>query len=132
MTLLSSFLPELFLVVTASLILLVDLWMPKTKDRLVLEFLAALGILGALASLPCSFSYCSTGAVPAFGGFLRTDGLAVFFKMVILLGTLLTVLISHRFFKAQPTLYKTEFLAILLFSAAGASAVASAQELITL
>jgi NADH-quinone oxidoreductase subunit N len=129
---LSSFLPELCLTVAAALILLTDLWMAKGKDRNVLNYLAVLGIVGALMSLPCAMGACGTGNGPAFGGFLKTDGLAAFFKLVILLGTLFTVLVSHRFFQAHPTLYKPEFLAILLFSAAGASAVASAQEIITL
>lgn len=132
MTPLSSFLPELCLTLAAILILLVDLWMPKGKDRMVLNYFAILGILGALASLPCAMDICSAANGQAFGGFLKTDSLAVFFKMIILLGTLFTVLISYRYFQAQTTLYKPEFLAILLFSAAGASAVASAQEIITL
>jgi NADH-quinone oxidoreductase subunit N len=68
----------------------------------------------------------------AFGGFLKTDALAVFFKVVILLATLFTLLITFRHFKTNPTHYLPEFIAVLLFSAAGASALTSAQEIITL
>ncbi len=67
-----------------------------------------------------------------FNGFLKLDCLAIFFKTVILLATLLTVLIAHRYFKTRATPYPAEFLAIVLFSAAGASALSSAQEVVTL
>lgn len=136
-TLIPLFLPELCLVGAAILILLVDIYAKGSKQT-VLNGLAALGILAALASLPCVLGTCCTGfcAMPtggeALGGFLKTDGLAAFFKVIILLATLLTLLISFRYFEARPNLYKPEFLAILLFSAAGASAVASSQEIITL
>ncbi len=135
----SVFLPEIWLVSTAVLILLFDLVMKKETDRVVLSWVAALGILGALVTLPCLGSLCCSGACSlglfpseTFNGFLKLDALAVFFKMVVLLATLLTLVITHRHFKAQPTPYPAEFLSILLFSAAGASALSSAQEVVTL
>lgn len=80
----------------------------------------------------CLFSGTAPSApIQAFGGFLGTDSLALFFKMIILLATLLTLVMTVRYFKNRTT-YAAEFLAILLFSAAGASALASSQEIITL
>jgi len=134
----SAFLPELWLVCTAMLILVVELFLKPQSSRSIHNVLATLGTLGALFSLlclsgTCLFSACQAPETPqAFGGFLRSDGLALFFKMVIILGTLLTLLISFRYFKSRSTHYPAEFLAVLLFSAAGASALASAQEIITL
>lgn len=133
----SAFLPELWLVGTAVLVLLVDLFRGPAAGKGPLQWLAALGTLGALFSLSCLngtclFSTCSVSEpVQSFAGFLKTDSLALFFKMVILLATLLTLLMSVRYFKNH-TLYAAEFLAILLFSAAGASALTSSQEIITL
>jgi NADH-quinone oxidoreductase subunit N len=135
----SSFLPELWLVCAAILILLVDLFLKKESSRSILNGIAVLGVLGALVTLPCTGGLCCSSActlgtypVEAFAGFLKTDGLAAYFKMVILLGTFLTLFITFRYFKSRPTHYPAEFLALLLFSAAGASALASAQEIITL
>jgi NADH-quinone oxidoreductase subunit N len=135
----SSFLPELWLVCTAILILLVDLFFKKESSRSILNWIAVLGVLGALVTLPCTGGLCCSSActlgtypVEAFAGFLKTDSLAAYFKMVILLGTFLTLFITFRYFKSRPTHYPAEFLAMLLFSAAGASALASAQEIITL
>jgi NADH-quinone oxidoreductase subunit N len=127
------------MVATAVLILLWDLFLKKDADRTILSWVAALGLVGALLSLPCQNNFCCSGvcAMPSFpretfNGFLKLDALAVFFKTVILLATLITLLITHRHFKAYSTPYPAEFLAILLFSAAGASALSSAQEVVTL
>jgi NADH-quinone oxidoreductase subunit N len=135
----SVFMPEIWMTATAALILVWDLFLKKDSDRTILSWVAALGLIGALLSLPCEWNFfcpgnCSMGAYPheAFNGFLKLDALAVFFKTIILLATLLTLLITHRHFKSYSTPYPAEFLAILLFSAAGASALSSAQEIVTL
>ncbi len=136
-----AFLPELWLVGTAFLILIADLIQKPTSTKMLVKGIALVGVLGALLSLccvggcgSCPFdSGCSMESIPqAFNGFLKTDGLALFFKFIILMATLFTLLISFRYFKANPTHYFTEFIAVLLFSAAGASALTSAQEIITL
>ena len=130
----SAFATEIWLVLTAMLILVVELFQSKDSKRGVLNAIALLGTLGALVTLYCPLG-CSAAVSPApqaFNGFLKTDGLAVFFKMIVLLATLLTLLMSFRYFQTHKTAYPAEFLAILLFSAAGATALASAQEIITL
>lgn len=123
----SAFLPELWLVATAILILVIEMFLDKKSNRSALNWIAFLGVAGALATLPCT-----AGAPPAFAGFLKTDGLAIYFKMIVLLATLMTLIMTFRYFKTHKTPYPAEFLAVLLFSAAGASALASAQEIITL
>jgi NADH-quinone oxidoreductase subunit N len=136
-----AFLPELWLVGTAFLVLIADLIQKPTSTKTLLKGIAVVGVLAALLSLcyvggcgSCPFGSCgSTESVSqAFGGFLKTDGLALFFKFIILMATLFTLLISFRYFNASPTHYMAEFIAVLLFSAAGASALTSAQEIITL
>jgi NADH-quinone oxidoreductase subunit N len=135
----SVFLPETWLVSTAIVILLWELFLNKESDRAILSWVAVLGVLGALLTLPCTGGFCCSGSCPmpyvpkeAFNGFLKLDALAVYFKILVLLATLFTVVIANRYFKTHVTPYPAEFLAILLFSAAGASALASAQEVVTL
>lgn len=133
-----AFLPELLLAGTAMLIIVVDLFLGRSSNRVILNWIAVLGVLGALFSLVCIGNFWGwngsvTGVpVQAFAGFLKTDGLALFFKLIILLATLMTLFITFRYFKTHPTLYPAEFLAILLFSATGASALTSSQEIVTL
>lgn len=135
-----AFLPELYLVATASLILILDI-LPGAENRKgLLNWVAGIGVLVSIASLSCVGGWCGlgcsvepgSGPVTSFNGFLVTDNLALFFKWVILLATLLTLVLSFRYFKARSTPYPGEFLALLIFSAAGASALASAQEIVTL
>jgi NADH-quinone oxidoreductase subunit N len=135
----SSFLPELWLVGAAILILIVELFLEKNSNRSILNGIALLGVVGGLVTLPCvgglcCSTACTLGTLPAqsFAGFLKTDSLAAYFKMIILLATFFTLFITFRYFKSRPTHYPAEFLAVLLFSAAGATALASAQEIITL
>ena len=136
-----AFLPELWLVGSAFLVLIVDLIQKPTSTKTLLKGIAVVGVLAALLSLccvggcgSCPFGSCGSmeSVSQAFGGFLKTDTLALFFKFIILMATLFTLLISFRYFKANPTHYTAEFIAVLLFSAAGASALTSAQEIITL
>src|ERR1035438_870356 len=114
----SVFLPEICLTVTAGLILIWDLFLKKERDRMFLSWVAALGLLAALLSMPCQGNFfcagsCPMGSMPmeTFNGFLKLDSLAIYFKTVVMLATLLTLLITHRHFKAQPTPYPAEFLA---------------------
>ncbi len=134
----SAFLPELWLVGTAIVLLLLDLIRGKQQSKDLLYWIAGLGTLGALISLACLNGCCAASACPAsgpaqaFAGFLKTDPVALFFKGVILLATLITLVMTFRYFKSHGTYYQAEFLAILLFSASGASALTSAQEIVTL
>lgn len=125
-----TFLPEIWLVGTAILILVLELFQAKGSDRLVIKGTALIGTLGALWALSSMIGGASTSAT--FNGFLKSDYLSLFFRMVVLLATLLTLLMTFRFFKTHNTPYPSEFLAILLFSAAGATALSAAQEIITL
>jgi NADH-quinone oxidoreductase subunit N len=139
MILYSVFLPELWLVGAAILILLADLFYKSPTKQTFLNLIAALGVIGAMLSMPClggswagGDPLLPTSSIETFAGFLKVDQLAVFFKLIILLGAFLTLVMSWRYFEAHPIPYRAEFLAILLFATAGASALASAREIITL
>ena len=135
----SAFFTEIWLVLTAMVVLLVDLFIEFENKNKTLNGIAFLGVSLALLTLPCSGSLCCSGVcalgslpVEAFNGSLKTDGLALFFKMIILLGTLFTLLASFRYFNSQAIRYRAEFIAILLFATAGATSLVSSQEIITL
>ncbi|HET9869346.1 MAG TPA: NADH-quinone oxidoreductase subunit N, partial [bacterium] len=97
--------------------------------------LAFLGVVGALLTLPCPWGPCAGVCwVPTstFNGYLGVDGLSIYFKSVILLGTLFTLVMAFRYFESKQVRHRAEFLAILLFSAAGATSLAGSREIITL
>lgn len=134
-----AFLPELCLVLAGFLVLTAKIFEKKGSVPTLAKGIAVIGVVGAIASLSflggscCGDACCSMGRVPeAFNGFLKVDSLALFFKFIILMAALFTLLISFRHFNANPIRYQSEFIAILLFSTAGASALTSAQEIITL
>ncbi len=123
-----AFLPEIWLVGAGILVLVAELFQAPGSQRRSLNWIAFVGVAGALWSVLGA----GDSPVQAFAGFLKTDAAANFFKMVILLAALLTLLMTFRYFKTRPTPYPAEFVAILLFATAGATALASAQEVITL
>lgn len=122
------FYTEVILVLTALVLLIVDLLWKNISHR----FFAALSGTGLLLSFLPQFLSFQKFQGTAFAGFLEKDAWALFFQGLIVLGTLLTVVMVDRFWKGTPTAYPAEFLAILLFSAAGGCAVAGARELLTL
>ncbi|MBI5687837.1 MAG: NADH-quinone oxidoreductase subunit N [Verrucomicrobia bacterium] len=132
--LLLNLLPQVALVVTAFAALAVDFVVlrrsdPATRFR-VLGWLTALGLVAAGVMLFVQF-----GQVQAHGtyvGPLRTlvlDPLTVFFQIVIVVVTIITVFISM----AYPfTTHVSEYYAVLLFGALGMNFLVASEELIAI
>jgi NADH-quinone oxidoreductase subunit N len=73
--------------------------------------------------------YAYTEAGPAFGGMLMVDGFATFFRVLVLVVGILTILPSYRFLARQDA-ETSEYHALLLFSIAGQCLMAAANDLI--
>ena len=117
-------LPEIILTVTGTVLMVLD---PIINRR-------SSGIFGniSLASLMAAllvavYAYGVRG--PAFGGMLVVDGFATFFRVLVLVVGLLTVLPSYRFLARQDA-ETSEYHALLLFSIAGQCLMAAANDLI--
>jgi NADH-quinone oxidoreductase subunit N len=119
-------LPELVVVVTALLVLLVDLFVKK-------EHKAWLG-WGSLAGI-CIAAFASyrlmgmTGAF--FAGTFLLDPFSVFFKYVLYLATGLGILLSINYLKIE-NINRGEYYALMLFATVGMMLMAAAGDLITL
>ncbi len=125
----SAFFPELVLAITAILIIGLDLIFKKSKTKQsFLNWVSFSGVLFSIAIVCFDGNILST----SFHQFLVTDPLAVFGKIIILVSALLTLLMTFRYFKSNTTEHQAEFLVIILFATIGASALTSAQEIITL
>jgi NADH-quinone oxidoreductase subunit N len=118
------FLPEIILTVMGTLLMVLQPVLHKRSSHAFghLSILALLaGIGGAI------FGYSHAG--PAFGGMLMVDGFATFFRVLVMVVGILTVLPSYRFLDRQNA-ETGEFHALLLFSIAGQCLMASANDLI--
>ncbi|MCE3222746.1 MAG: nuoN [Nitrospira sp.] len=121
-------LPELFLTAWLCVVLIADF----SFKRIVQEQLAYLTILGLTMTLACLVWFDITGLTGTlFGKMFVLDRLAIFFKVLILLATILVILLSidyvHRF-----SFFRGEYYFLVAMSALGMMFMASANDLLSL
>ncbi len=121
-------LPEMFLTVWLCIVLIADF----SLKRIVQEQLAYLTILGLVITLACLAWFDATGITGTlFGKMFVLDRLAIFFKVLILLATILVILLSidyvHRF-----SFFRGEYYFLVAVSALGMMFMASANDLLSL
>src|SRR5688500_4451329 len=117
------FLPEIILSIMGTLLMVLD---PVLHKRASHAF-GHLSIAGLLAALGGAV-YAYTQAGPAFGGMLMVDGFATFFRVLVIVVGLLTILPSYRFLQRQDA-ETAEYHALLLFSIAGQCLMAASNDL---
>jgi NADH-quinone oxidoreductase subunit N len=116
--------PEMVLTGFALLILLMSVFI-RTEQRAFLGYTAVVGVLAAMVSL-----YWVMGKeVSAFGNMVRIDPLSFFFKVILLIICLLTILISLGYTK-QEGIGFGEYYVLVLFAAVGMMLMASAVNLL--
>jgi NADH-quinone oxidoreductase subunit N len=118
------FLPEIILTVMGTLLMVLSPLVHKRGSN-AFGHLSLLALAGALAASV----YAYTIGGPAFGGMLTVDGFATFFRVLVVVVGILTVLPSYRFL-AQQNAETAEYHALLLFSIAGQCLMAAAGDLI--
>ena len=117
-------LPEIVLVVMGTLLMVLD---PVLHKRSSNAF-GHLSIFALIAALAASvLAYTQEG--PAFGGMIVVDGFATFFRVLVIVVGILTVLASYRFLRRQEA-ETSEYHALLLFSIAGQCMMAASGNLI--
>jgi NADH-quinone oxidoreductase subunit N len=131
---------EIFVLVLAVMLFVLDWVLPKESERMV-PAMAALGSLTALViaftlrlvDMPCQIF--SLGAEPGsyvgFGGLLVADGYSQFFKVVFLLACFVAILVSMDYLP-ESGVRSREYYPFLLISTLGMMVAVSARELITL
>ncbi len=116
--------PELILSITAMVLLILDV-LAKGKSKDAIPYLSLAGMIIALA-----FCFSQWGSKEfAFQRMVIVDNYALFFKIVFLITTILTVLMSVRFLKEEGFDFG-EYYILLLFAAVGMMFMASAADLI--
>ncbi|MFQ6082483.1 MAG: NADH-quinone oxidoreductase subunit N [Candidatus Aminicenantia bacterium] len=122
---LQSISSELILTFFALFILLVNIFIPEEKRRIIV-YLSSLGIFGSFIIL-----FLQPQSETIFLGSLSIDKFSLFFKAVILIGTFLVILISVRFFEHEE-FHRGEYYFFLLLTTVGLMFMVSAVDLISL
>jgi NADH-quinone oxidoreductase subunit N len=118
------FLPEIILTVMGTLLMVL---IPLTRSHGSSRFghIAVAALVAAIGGAV----YAGLDPGPAFGGMLVVDGFATFFRVLVLVVGILTVLPSYHFLRRQGA-ETGEYHALLLYSIAGQCLMAAANDLI--
>lgn len=125
-------LPEIIVVGTALLILLVDAFQEERKSSEVLFGISIAGLLVALWSLTANPWLNSLPKESAYelSGMVAVDGLSGFFRAVLLLGALLVAFVSYDY-NRKNGIEIGSFFSLLLFATAGGMFLAVAGDMVT-
>ena len=118
--------PEIVLLVTALLVMMVDLFLGKEQKG----GLAWLSLVGVLAAAGVSF-YIWDGSNPTVHDMLAADGYALFLNLVILIAAALAILFSVEYTR-RVGLAQGEYYTLLLLSTMGMMLMAAAINLMTI
>lgn len=122
--------PVLAVVITATLVLVMDLIPPEWTSRRPLMWVASLGLVVSLGLIGVLSPLART-APTGFGGFLIVDSFALFFQLLFVIAALLVILASSTFLDRVEQ-FEGEFYAVVLFSTAGLMLMAAGNELISI
>ncbi|MEW6364604.1 MAG: NADH-quinone oxidoreductase subunit N, partial [Acidobacteriota bacterium] len=117
--------PELWIAGMAMVLLVVDIFVPRGKKMWlgVISLLICIGGIGLVGT-------AGTGGL-IFSNLFSTDAYSSFFKMIFLVATLLTILMSIRFLEIEEA-HLGEYYFLLLAAVAGMMFMAAAVDLIAI
>ncbi|MBV6450296.1 MAG: NAD(P)H-quinone oxidoreductase subunit 2, chloroplastic [Anaerolineales bacterium] len=121
---LTSILPVIILTVWACVLLLVDLFIPKTRKGIT----ALLSALGLAVTLGYTLSQIGS-EVSGFNGMVTLDGFSTFVNALLLVSGLLGVALAYGYIKRMG-IEHGEYYTLLLFSVVGMMLMAQAADLI--
>jgi NADH-quinone oxidoreductase subunit N len=128
---LSAIYPEIILALFSLIILMLQSFY-SFQFRNYYGYVSLIGVLSAVAVVlfePCGFELRFVEY--SFNGMWVVDNYSRFFKLIFLLGTLLTILISIKYLEDE-AMQHGEYFALILFATIGMMVMASGAELITI
>ena len=121
------FLPETILTIMGTLLMVLAGFRDRTSSKIFGHLSLAALAAGIAASV---YAYqISPGGASAFSGLLIVDGFGTFFRILVMVVGILTILPSYRFLERQGA-DTGEYHALLLFSIAGQCIMATSAQLI--
>ncbi len=121
---LMTMLPVLIVIGWASLLLLIDLFIPKQQGWIT-PTLAAVGLIGALVGLVAQFDKSAT----AFGGMIVVDGFSNLLQGLFIVLGLVAIAQAYDYLRRRG-IARGEYYSLLMFSLSGMMLMASAGDLI--
>jgi len=118
--------PEMLLAAAAMAILLWDLFLPRERKH----WSAWAAILACGAAMALVLALAGPSAKPAFYGYFVLDPFAVYAKLLICAGTLLSIVLSIDYMRREPN--TGEYYALLLFATVGMMLMVSAPNFVTM
>jgi NADH-quinone oxidoreductase subunit N len=119
-----TILPILIVVGWASLLLLIDLFIPKPRGWIT-PLLAALGLIAAIITLLLQFNIETS----AFAGMIIVDGFASLLQLLFLVLGLMAIAMAYDYLR-RLEIARGEYYILLMFSLSGMMLMASAGDLI--
>jgi NADH-quinone oxidoreductase subunit N len=119
--------PEIIITAFGFLVLLLDVFLPKRKRKGYLGLISLVGVvLAFIYTLP------QVGSIKSgFEGMFISDGYAIFFKIVFMIITFLTILISIGYIQREGIEFG-EYYALILFATLGMMLMAAGTHFITI
>ncbi|WP_261131009.1 NADH-quinone oxidoreductase subunit NuoN [Bacillus sp. Marseille-Q3570] len=121
--------PEFTILIVATLLSLMDLFMPKKASR---KPLALVGIAGVIIAIVFSLTQIGTEPTSILFDTYRFDSFALAFKLLFLVATGLILLLALDYEGKAKWEFRGEFFYLLLTALLGAMMMASSADLITL
>lgn len=118
--------PEIVVIASACLLLMVDLFLGKGKERAI----AYISLIVVLIAVGETWRL-SSNTLYLFNRMFAVDSFATFFKMVFYLATFLTILLSINYIRVEGV-GCAEYYILLLFALSGMMIMASAVDLLTI
>lgn len=122
--------PEMTIFITAVVISLLDLFLPRRLERS--RMLSWLGLAGVILALIFCFLEAGEPAASILKGTYRFDSFALAFKMIMLAGSGIVLLMASDFDQKHEIQHRGEFYYLLLTGLLGAMMMASSADMITL
>lgn len=124
-------LPSILVLISALGLMFMSMYENKfsTKTYIIISSLSLIAAL-ILALIPFGELYSIKPFKSIFNNVLIFDNFSNFFNILLIAGTLLTLLIGEHYFQSK-RIFKGEFFSILLFALFGMMLLANANELIT-
>ncbi|WP_449538044.1 NADH-quinone oxidoreductase subunit NuoN [Ferdinandcohnia sp. Marseille-Q9671] len=121
--------PEFIILGVATLLSLLDLFLGKDKDRKPLGWI---GIVGILVAIGFTVSLIGTDVTSILHDTFRLDTFSIAFKLILLVGTGLVLLLAMNYEPKEGIGYRGEFYYLLLTALLGTMIMTSSGDLITL
>ncbi|MEH7384002.1 NADH-quinone oxidoreductase subunit NuoN [Bacillus sp. JJ1521] len=121
--------PEFIILGVATLLSIVDLFLGKDKDRRPLGWI---GIAGILVAIGFTISLIGNDVTSILYDTFRLDAFAIAFKLILLVGTGLVILLAMSYEPKDGIEYRGEFYYLILAALLGTMIMTSSADLITL